>query len=162
MVFQPTIEAPRPIAKSAATGALRSSLFENQPATTNTLPPSIAANWGSVARARMTRHMYARLLRVAASRSSALTAKSLADFFDFWVRVRAASAEPEFALAPDGTLSAEWFKSQRQRLDVQFAGRKVIFGLFAHNDILEGAQSLQTVAELLKNHPSKPLQWKVD
>jgi hypothetical protein len=158
MAFQPTIEAPR----SSTTGALSSSLFETRSATTDTLPSSIAANWGSIAKARMTQHMYDRLLRIAALRSSALTAKSFADFFDFWVRVRAASAEPEFALAPDGTLSAEWFKSQRQRLDVQFAGRKVIFGLFAHNDILEGAQSLQTVAELLKSHPSKPLQWKVD
>jgi hypothetical protein len=157
-----------PLMVREATTTLPSTIAESRASATNTLPPSISANWGKIAKARMTHHMYANLLRVAAanlvlgSRKSALNATSLADFFDFWARIRVASAEPEFALAPDGTLSAEWFKSQRQRLDVQFVGRKVIFGLIANNNILEGADNLQTVAALLKSHPSKPLQWKVE
>jgi hypothetical protein len=62
-------------------------------------------------------------------------------------------------LAPDGTIHAEWFESSRKRLDAKFSERDVVFGLFAQNNIVEGVDSVATVAQILKLHRSKPLSW---
>jgi hypothetical protein len=131
---------------------------------TGSVPPAIRGNWGLIAKARLTERMYSSLMRVATANSpySALTPKSLRDFFTFWAIIRNVAAAPEFGLSPDGTLTAEWYRSQRQRLDVRFLDRKLIFGLIVNNNILEGAEVASTVAALLKNHPSKPLLWTAE
>jgi hypothetical protein len=138
---------------------------EDTRAESDALPGAVRANWGKIAKAKLTQRMYAKIVRVAAASAAlrpparALTPASLGVFLDFWMRVRFVAAEPELALAADGIVSAEWYKSPRQKLDLRFAASTVIYGLFANSSISEGADSSETVANLLKAHPSKPLQW---
>jgi hypothetical protein len=80
-------------------------------------------------------------------------------FLAFWATIKDAAFEPELALTPDGSLQAEWFKSSRQRLDLTFAEPKIFFGLFAPNDIVEGAGDIDTVTLILKTHRVKPFMW---
>lgn len=132
----------------------------------NSVPRSMLAFWTRVAQANMSVRMHSDLLRVAGqpsgwkgARSVALRESSLKTFLDFWTAIRDSAVEPELSLAPDGTLLAEWFNSPRQRLDARFVDHKVLFGLFANNRILEGAESSGVVAQILKSHPLKPLTW---
>jgi hypothetical protein len=139
--------------------------FESRRADTRVLPTSIEVNLSKMMKARMSQRMYDRLVRVAATRSDAasgyraLTPGSVSDFLDFWILVRNVAVEPEITVAPDGTLSAEWFKSVRQKLDARFVNGKVFFGLFAGTNILEGVDAPQAVADYLKKHSAKPLLW---
>lgn len=133
---------------------------------TASLPSAISASWSRIAQANMTVWMYAKLVRLAAQPpgwrgpgSLALRPLSLKNFLEFWGMVRDSAEEPELALAPDGTLHAEWYKSARQRLDVRFAHPKILFGLFTGNSVLEGADNLKTVAQILKLHHAEPLSW---
>jgi hypothetical protein len=110
--------------------------------------------------------MYANLVKLArapdgwaGANSKALSSPALLRFLDFWQLVRDEASEPLLTLAPDGSLVAEWFKSVRQRLDVRYSSRSVIFGLITPKNILEGAESAETVATILKLHPQKPLSW---
>jgi hypothetical protein len=132
----------------------------------NSLPDSILSSWTRIARAGMSVGMYDDLVRIAARppgwggpSSLGLRPASLRNFLEFWSSVRDAASEPELTLAPDGTLHAEWFKSARQHLDVRFLEQRVIFGLFANNSILEGAEHRDMVAQVLKAHRAKPLSW---
>jgi len=132
----------------------------------NSLPMSILANWSKIARANMSVGMYADLVRIAGAQdgwrgsgSLSLRSESLNDFLEFWSTVRDDAVEPEVALAPDGSLHAEWFKSMRRRLDVRFAKQRAFFGLFTNDGILEGVDHLNAVAQILKSHHSKPLTW---
>ena len=143
---------------------------ESQPiettSSTNSLPETILRSWSKIALADMSVGMSEGLVRIATNSngwrgpgSLSLRAESLESFLEFWSTIRDDALEPELALAPDGTLHAEWFRSQRQRLDVRFAEHNVVFGLFANNSILEGVERLQIVASFLKLHPEKPLKW---
>jgi hypothetical protein len=134
---------------------------------TSAAPKSIVDTWGAITRAGMTAEMYAKLVRLASlppgwrgPGARALRASSLAQFLHFWSLVRPNATEPELALAPDGSVHAEWFKSPRQRLDVRFAENNVRFGMFVNHNILEGADKLVTVANILKSHHAKPLTWR--
>jgi hypothetical protein len=91
--------------------------------------------------------------------SLGLRPASLRNFLEFWSAIRGGAVEPELALAPDGSLHAEWFKSPRQRLDVRFLDRNLVFGLFTNNNVLEGTEHHNTVALILKAHQAKPLSW---
>jgi hypothetical protein len=91
--------------------------------------------------------------------SRAMRAGSLKSFMDFWALVRSEAKEPEITLASDGTLHAECFSSYRKRLDAKFSERDVVFGLFANDKIVEGVDNVQTVAQILKLHLSRPLSW---
>jgi hypothetical protein len=139
---------------------------DDQKGSSNTLPEAILRSWSRIARANMSVRMYGDLVRIAnqppgwrGPGSLRLRPASLKNFLEFWSIVRNDAAEPELALAPDGTLHAEWFKSQRQRLDVRFLEHKVVFGLIASNSILEGAEQQNTVAQILKSHHAQPLSW---
>lgn len=132
------------------------------------LPEAVSASWTRIAQADISVRLYSRLVRLASQPdgwrgpgSLSLRPSSLKRFLEFWTMVRNEAREPELALAPDGSLHAEWFKSHRQRLDVRFAEPKVIFGLFAGNSILEGADNLKTVAQILMQHHAKPLAWSL-
>lgn len=136
------------------------------PSPTNSLPDAILTSWSRIAQADMSVSLYRNLVRIAmrpdgwrGPGSRSLTPTSLRSFLEFWSTIRASAAEPELALAPDGSLHAEWFKSNRQRLDVRFAGKQALFGLLTNNSIVEGVDSLHTVAEILSAHPAKPLSW---
>ncbi len=133
---------------------------------TNTLPETISATWLKIAKAEMSIAMYDDLVRIAmlpdkwrGTGTRALDSQSLGDFLKFWLIVRDVAVEPELALAPDGSLHAEWYNSQRKRLDIRFGKRKSFFGLFSNNTILEGADDMSTVAQILKYHSSEPLKW---
>ena len=133
---------------------------------TDSLPESIWTSWGRIAQANMSVRMLGDLVRIAAAGdgwrgagSRALRAGSLANFLEFWSLIRADAKEPELALAPDGSLHAEWFESQRRRLDVRFADKHVFFGLFSNNTIVEGVDDLKTVAQILRLHRAAPLKW---
>ncbi|MFZ0844636.1 MAG: hypothetical protein WAM62_02510 [Pseudolabrys sp.] len=133
---------------------------------TNSLPNSIWTSWGKIAQADMSVRMFSDLVRLAnapdgwrGAGSVALRPGSIKNFLEFWSIVRGEAVEPELALAPDGSLYAEWFESQRKRLDVRFAEQNVFFGLFAKNNILEGVDHLTTVAQILRLHQAKPLTW---
>jgi hypothetical protein len=128
-------------------------------------PPTIIAAWGAIRQARMSSEMYGKLVRLASVApgwrgpgAQPMKVSSLNQFLHFWLLIRDDAVEPELALAPDGSIHAEWFKSLRQRLDIRFADVAVRF-VFTNNNILEGADKLATVAEILKDHHAKPLTW---
>lgn len=151
--------------ESHSSKAAESAITREPRSTTSVLPDAVAANWGKISKARLTKQMYGNIVRVATQSrgmAPAVTAASLGNFLEFWMRIRNAAVEPEVVLAPDGTLYAEWYKSKHQRLDVRFTVNKAIFGLFAGSSILEGAERPETVANLLKQHAAKPLQWAAD
>jgi hypothetical protein len=145
--------------------------LSNVPGTTakieaNSVPDSLLTFWTRIARSDMSIRMFGELVRIAAQPagwrgrgSRGLRAASLRSFLDFWSAVRDDASEPELSLVPDGSLLAEWFKSERQRLDVRFVDHSVLFGLFANNRVLEGAEKRETVAQILKSHQLKPLTW---
>jgi hypothetical protein len=130
-------------------------------------PPTIVAAWGAIRQARMSSEMYGKLVRLASIApgwrgpgAQSMKVSSLNQFLHFWSLIRDDAVEPELALAPDGSIHAEWFKSLRQRLDIRFADSNVRFGMFTNNNILEGADKLSTVAQILKDHHAKPLTWQ--
>ena len=134
---------------------------------TEAAPPTIVAAWGAIRQARMSSEMYGKLVRLAfvapgwrGPGAQSMKVSSLNQFFHFWSLIRNDAVEPELALAPDGSIHAEWFKSLRQRLDIRFADANVRFGMFTNNNILEGADKLATVAQILKDHHAKPLTWQ--
>ena len=131
-----------------------------------TMPSSIIANWGEVTHSDISNDLFDRLVRLAMARdgwrgpgSLAMSGKSLREFLSFWKSISHDAVEPELSLGPDGSLSAEWFKDFKQRLDVRFLSNKVVFGLIANNTILEGAERPDLVALLLSQHPTRPLTW---
>lgn len=133
---------------------------------TGALPDTISESWGDIVNAGMSVGMYGDLVRMATAPSGwrgpgslALRPISLKNFIAFWLAIRDVAKEPELTLAPDGSLHAEWFKSTRQRLDVRFADKNVIFGVLNQGNIVEGAEQPNTVAEFLRLHHAKPLSW---
>jgi hypothetical protein len=101
---------------------------------TNALPEAIWSSWAEIARSNMSVRMYNDLVRLAAapdgwrgSGSMGLRIASLISFLKFWSLIRDEATEPELALAPDGSLHAEWFESPRKRLDIRFAETSVFF-----------------------------------
>jgi hypothetical protein len=132
------------------------------PITTNALPGALADNWVKLQQLRLTDRMFGRLVSLANVERPGvrpLTSASLKGFLDFWSLVRRKAADPELALAPDGSLHAEWFKSVGSRLDVRFTVGKALFGLLASGNIQEGADTIPAAAQTLRNHPAKPLEW---
>jgi hypothetical protein len=130
---------------------------------TSAIPTAVANNWGKISSAGLSPSMYGRILRLASAgdqTATRLSAASLGNFLGFWKLIRSASAEPELALASDGSLCAEWYKSRQQRLDIRFTPDQAVFGLLSRNAVLEGAQRPNSaLANTLRHHPSKPLQW---
>jgi hypothetical protein len=136
--------------------------YEKAPQTA-AVPAVLQSNWSKIAKANMSNDLYASLIRIARASGPGihtLKLKSLQNFLAFWVAVRDDAAEPELGLGPDGSIFPEWFKSHKQRLDVRFTDQRVFFGLFANNDILEGASSLDDAAKTLMAHHAKPLSWR--
>jgi hypothetical protein len=111
--------------------------------------------------------MYGNLVKLAGTpdgwagpHSKGLNVAAINRFLSFWQLIRDEAVESVLTLTPDGCLMAEWFKSDRQRLDVKYSPRAVIFGLITPKNVLEGAESAETVATILKFHPQKPLRWR--
>ena len=130
---------------------------------TSVLPRVISDNWGRILRAGLSEKMQARLIHAATARrqpnARTLTSQSLAEFLDFWNRVRAVAVEPQVTVAPDGTLWALWFRSDRERLDIRFTPNGALYGLVSAPEIHEGAASVDSLVRLLENRPDGPLKW---
>lgn len=133
-----------------------------------TTPHAISINWSRIGRAGLSSQLFTRLFRLAARLegwrgpgSRALDSLSLAEFLKFWTVIRENAAEPNLSLLPNGHLGAEWYRSGRRHLDIEFAhGGIVYFGLFNGDTEIEGKEALLTTAELLLAHPAKPFRWK--
>jgi hypothetical protein len=163
----------RPLAKppqrySTSSNTITDTYVTSEPSgsTTNLLPETILNNWGSIVRGAMSVRMYGDLVRLASFQdgwrgpgSRSLRAGSLNNFLRFWGLVRSYAKEPEIALAPDGSLHAEWFASERKRLDAKFSERDVVFGLFANTVIVEGVDDVKNVVQILSLQRSRPLSW---
>jgi hypothetical protein len=157
-VASPDKPTARPSSNSVSTAVT----VNTEVASTDAIPPSIWQHWNELLEANISTRLYSDLVHLASVQSGrrsgiGLRADSLKSFLEFWNLVRTDAVEPELALAPDGSIHAEWFKSPHNRLDVRFASQKVFFGLFTSSNILEGVDRLETVAQLLKLHPAKPL-----
>jgi hypothetical protein len=136
-------------------------------ASVNVTPLAVVLNWSRLARADLSRTSYSRLFALAmrpdgwrGRGSKVLSVASLSVFLKFWSLVSSDAAEPEFALMPNGHLSAEWFKNNRRHLDVEFAEDwMVYFGLFNGEGISEGKETIENLAAILRATKPKPLLW---
>lgn len=82
------------------------------------------------------------------------------DFLLFLELSQEPNVDPEMFLAPNGMLVAEWYRSSRSHLDIEFAGgNKCFFGIFSPGQILEGSGSVSELARILSGHSSHPLKW---
>lgn len=87
-------------------------------------------------------------------------AKVYGDFLRFLELSQEPRTKPELYLAPNGMLVAEWYKSSRSHLDVEFAGNdECYFGLFAPRKTIEGAGSVSDLTSILSRHSSRPMKW---
>ncbi len=128
--------------------------------TTDTLPDSIRANWNVLARSGLAEETYARL-NLLASKSAAwrgpgskpLSGASVSRFLGFWAAVKSIAIAPELMLTPMGTIQAEWFRSRRQFLEIEFSGTEdnASFGLIDRRTRLEGMAEQCELVTLLRN-----------
>lgn len=131
------------------------------------MPFSLLANWSRIALANLSQEVFDRLVYLArrpvgwrGPGSRALSSGSVREFLEFWMTVRDKAREPALALTAAGGLHAEWFKSSRRHLDLQFSGDgRIFFGLFDRGRLLEGVDDAKNLKELLNAHLSRPLKW---
>jgi hypothetical protein len=135
-----------------------------------TTPSAISANYVRLRRANLSDASLATLYRLAARRpgwrgpgSRSLHSASLMGFLDFWTQVCSQAIEPDFVLAPNGNLIAEWHKNVRRHLDIEFVdGSSAYFGHFNGKKVLEGIESVRDIVAILNSLTSSALRWKVD
>lgn len=137
--------------------------------TTQAVSEVLQANWAELAKSGLGNVSFERLQRLGAKTSEwrgpgsrPLQASSLRAALKFWDLVRSAAREPEFMLTPRGTLQAEWHKSYRQFLDVEFKtdGEEVNFGLFDRGRTLEGVVSIEEARNVIVGYRRGiALQW---
>ena len=134
---------------------------------TGALPDTISESWGDIVNAGMSVGMYGDLVRMATAPSGVARARIACfashisqKFHRILVSYSRCCKRTGAYPRSDGSLHAEWFKSTRQRADVRFAGKNVIFGVLNQGNIVEGAEQPNTVAEFPKVAPhAKPLSW---
>lgn len=138
-----------------------SSLGGASGADTAMFPEALTPFWTELLKTDVSVGLYRDLVRLAiGGRGPAavpLRRDSLKSFVQFWGLVHNQAVAPEIALAPDGTIHAEWYQSPTRRLDVRFAIPKVYFGLFDGSEVLEGVQRPEDLARMLVSHRSRPL-----
>ena len=147
-------------------GSVASIVLDDQLASAAT-PPALSVNWTRLTRARLSPAAYAKIFRIASRKqgwrgpgSCSLSSGALTTFLEFWSVVRTRACEPQLALVPNGNLGAEWFKSGRRRLDLEFCDDgSVYFGIQNGRGILEGKELVKNVAAILFGLDSKPLNW---
>jgi hypothetical protein len=156
------------ISDNAASASLRFVLSDQQKdVASGAIPDLISSNFSYLTNAGLTITLYEAISHLAGRSdgwrgpgSKALQAESLRNFLAFWVSVNDVAAEPAIALSPDGSIHAEWIQSDQKRLDIQFSGRRVLFGMIANNkNVWEGAEDWTILAPMLKAHPIMPLLW---
>src|SRR5262245_5716735 len=133
---------------------------------TATVPQAVLGNWNRLYRAQLPDRVYARVRQLARYEdgwrgfgSKALTVEALRTFLNFWIQIGSHASAPEIALTARGTLQAEWFKSSRRHLDLEFVNdQKIFFGWFDDGNVNEGVYSLGALVQWLKR-PSARAMW---
>lgn len=131
------------------------------------MPVAITANWTRLAKAKLGRDAFLKIVRIASrpegwrgAGSRSLRPAALRHFLEFWISVRHASAPPQFALLPNGHLQALWTSSDRRRMDLEYTeSNRVYFGVLNGRSSHEGVEALSVIEKLLLAHPSRPLTW---
>jgi len=130
-----------------------------------TVPQALLENWNRLYRAQLPDRVYARVRQLARYEdgwrgfgSKALTAEALRTFLNFWIQIGSHASAPELALTAGGTLQAEWFKSSRRHLDLEFVNdRRIFFGWFDDGNVNEGVYSLGALVQWLKGPSAKAM-----
>lgn len=141
----------------------------NQSAPATTIPPALHANWFGLSQSGLSNDAFERLRKLAdksdgwhGPSSKTLSAASLDMFLKFWDAVRDIAVEPELMLTPRGTLQAEWYRSHRQFLDIEFTGVHSVgnFGLIDVRTRLEGTMPIQEILATIKGYRNGiALKW---
>ncbi len=118
------------------------------------VPYAVANNWVLLAKSKLSRKTYGRILRLAEEAESpgraALRPGSLRTFLSFWDTVSGLDSEPEVTLARNGNLVAEWHRRWNCHLDVEFKeDGMVLYGLFTGRIVSEGRDSADALARRL-------------
>ena len=121
------------------------------------VPDAVEKNWVLLAKSKLSRKTYGRMLRLAQEAASpgqaALRPGSLHTFLSFWDKVRVFAPEPEVTLARNGNLVAEWHERWNRHLDVEFKeDGMVLYGLFIGRIVNEGRDAADALAcRLIEN-----------
>lgn len=141
--------------------------LENVPQTA-AVPGAILANWEALAASNISEDVYQYLVKLARKQdgwrgpgSRALRAGSLRYFLHFWQGVKDTAVEPELVLLPNGGLQAEWFKGNKQFVEIEFrVDGLVLFGIFDGVTVLEGQANLIEIRDaLLHRRQGACLKW---
>jgi hypothetical protein len=130
-------------------------------------PASILSSWPVLTELSFSNALQRKLSQLASAEdgwrgpgSKQLSSDALAVFLRFWQRIANDAREPAIALTRDGFIQAQWYRSDRQHLDLIFRGdRRVMFGYFNHFRVYEGMDSAEQVAALFSRSPEKPFSW---
>lgn len=157
--------APEIVTYGSAESAGSPSASDN----TQTIPAALHANWAELARSGLSNDGFERLRMLAAVKDGwrgdaarALAASSLHGLLAFWRLVKGVAVEPELMLTARGTVQAEWHRSHRQFLDIEFKtnGREANFGLFDRGHTLEGTLPLNEVrAQIASYREGIAFRW---
>lgn len=132
----------------------------------NALPASVSVNWGKIS--GLSLPLYRRLVLLAQKAdgwrgqgSKRLKSSSIAAFLSFCRATNTDMVEPFLTLSPAGNLFAEWHSSWKRHLDIEFEGdESAYFGLFSGaTTVIEGKTGTRELAQILLQHPKKPLRW---
>lgn len=138
---------------------------------TSVVPQSISANWMLLAKSGLSEPAYKAILRLGSKPlgwngpgSFPLDARSLTNFLNFWIQVRNVATEPDLVLTPKGNIQAEWFKSPRQFLEIDFRSENEpsFFGLFDNREVvLEGSAPASEIMQIVLHHRNgMALTWR--
>lgn len=121
------------------------------------VPYAVANNWVLLAKSKLSRKTYGRILRLAQEAESpgraALRPGSLRTFLSFWDTVSVLASEPEVTLARNGNLVAEWHRTWNCHLDVEFKeDGMVLYGLFTGRIVSEGRDAVDALARRLSEN----------
>ncbi len=121
------------------------------------VPDAVENNWVLLAKSKLSRKTYGRILGLAQEAASpgraALRPGSLRTFLSFWDAVSVLAPEPEVTLARNGNLVAEWHKRWNRHLDVELKeDGMVLYGLFTGKIVNEGRDTADALAyRLIEN-----------
>lgn len=140
----------------------------NKNPSSNTMPDAVSANWARYTTAGISLDTYLKLVTLGqkpdgwrGNGSKKLSDGSISTFLEFWGSVRDFASDAFLTLAPSGNLFAEWHKSWKSHLDIEFVeGGVAFFGLFSGSSIVEGKVDVGELAGLLRAHKRKPLSWR--
>jgi hypothetical protein len=139
-----------------------------EPLTANAMPQVIVSNWSRLFSANLTSNLYSRIMQIARRRdgwrgegSKGLTQEALSAWLDFWIAINDDASKPDLALTARGSLQAEWFRSTRRHLDLEFVSKeRIFFGLFDGRAAYEGVDKIKTLVPWLSDHHAHPLRWR--